>query len=90
MSAFINAAAEFSDRGDPIHVASAEHKRLVLSYVRELVAAAGIAKADQLGEQLNLLIEGAIVTAQVTGDTDAAGKARTAADVLIQQALANV
>jgi AcrR family transcriptional regulator len=87
--AFINAAAEYSDPGDPIHAASAEHKRLVLSYVRELAAAAGVEKSDELGDQLSLLIEGAIVTAQVTGDTDAAHKARRAAEVLVRQALAH-
>ena len=38
---FINASAEFAEADDPIHGAAAEHKRLILGYLREQAEAAG-------------------------------------------------
>ncbi len=83
---FINASAEFANPDDPIHGTSAEHKRLVLKYLRELAAAAGVGDPDELGDQIGLLVEGAIVVAHVTGRPDVAGKARGAAEILVRQA----
>ncbi len=85
---FINASAEFASPDDPIHVTSAEHKRLVLKYLRELAADAGSADPDELGDQIGLLLEGAIVLAHVTGRPDAAGQARSAAEVLLARSRA--
>lgn len=92
---FINAAAEFGDPDDPIHAAAAEHKRLVLGYIRGLARAAGAPDAEGLARQLMLLTEGAIVITQVSGrvsgqgsgEIGAAAEARRAAEVLIGQAL---
>jgi AcrR family transcriptional regulator len=84
---FINATAEYADRDDPIHVAAAEHKRLIRSYILELAEAAEAKDAEGLTQQLMLLMEGAIVSAQVTGDSAPARQARSAADVLIGQAV---
>jgi len=39
---FINASSEFGDKDDPVHATCAEHKHLVLGFVRDLAAAAGI------------------------------------------------
>ncbi len=83
---FINAAAEFERADDPIHAAAAEHKRLVLAYLRELAAAAGAADPDSLARQLFLLEEGAIVAAYVVGDTGAHADAKAAAEVLLERA----
>ncbi len=85
---FIGACAEFADPDDPIHVASAEHKRLFVAYIRRLAAAAGARDPDELAEQLDLLIEGAIVVAQVSGRSDTARQAGRAAKPLILGALA--
>ena len=84
---FINACAEFASQDDPIHTAAAEHKRLMLGYVKELLRAAGLRDPELLAMQFCLLIEGAIVMAQVTGRAAAAGEARTAAEVLLKHAL---
>ncbi len=88
---FINASAEFGDPDDPIHAAAAEHKRLVLGYIRGLAQAAGAPDAEGLARQLMLLTEGAIVMAQVSGQVSgeigAAAEARRAAEVLISRAL---
>jgi AcrR family transcriptional regulator len=87
---FINASAEYADHGDPIHAASAEHKRLVDKYVRDLAEQAGASDPGVLAMQLCLLMEGAVVLTQVCPDGDggcAAASAKDAARVLIDYAL---
>ncbi len=84
---FINASAEFADPGDPVRAASAEHKRLMLSYVGDLASDAGAREAGELAEQICLLMEGAIVLAHVMGRTEAARQAKRAAEVLISRAM---
>ena len=84
---FINACAEFGHQDDPIHATAAEHKRLILGYVTELARAAGATHPETLARQLCLLIEGAIVIAQVTGRVDTADEARAAAEILVDHAV---
>lgn len=81
---FINASAEFADHDSAAHRAAAEHKRLLLDYVRKLADAAGLDDADEAAREIMLLVEGATVTAQVTGDKSAARRARSVAERLIQ------
>jgi len=83
---FINASAEFSSQDDPIHQAAAEHKRLLLNYIRQLAAAAEAENPDVLADQLCLLMDGAVVSVQVTGDCKINKRARSAAEILIQAA----
>lgn len=83
---FINAAAEYSSQDDPCHVVSAEHKRLVRDYIRDLAEQAGVNNPDHLALQLNLLLEGAIVDAHVSGYTDSAKLAKTMAEVFVRLA----
>jgi AcrR family transcriptional regulator len=80
---FINAAAEYSSQEDPCHIVSAEHKRLVRDYIRDLAEQAGVKNANELAMQLNLLLEGAIVDAYVSGHTDSAKMAKGMAEVLV-------
>ena len=84
---FINACAEFADHDDPAHTLAAEHKRLMAQYIRKLAEEAGVREPARLAEQLCLLMEGAIVMAQVMGDCHAAVTARDAAEPLIDRAL---
>jgi AcrR family transcriptional regulator len=84
--AFINACAEYGDRKSPIHSLAAEHKRLILAHVRELAEAAGARDPEGLARQLCILMDGVIVTAQVSGDTQAARSARDAAELLVREA----
>ena len=84
---FINATAEFGERTDVIRGSCAEHKRLVLDYLETLAAAAGARDPKALAFALNLLAEGAIVTAQVMGMKDAAQRAKESAAILIRDAL---
>ena len=83
---FINASAEFADRDDPIHAAAAEHKRLILAYIRRMADASGIDESEELARHLFLLIEGAIVVAYVMDDKDAAQSAKQAAEILLDHA----
>ncbi len=82
---FINACAEYGDPDSPIHALAAEHKRLVQMYVREFAEAAGVRDPEGLACQLCILMDGAIVTAQVSGDPDAVRRARQAAVLLIRE-----
>ena len=85
---FINASAEFSAQDDPCHVICAEHKRLVRDYIQELAQQAGASNPRGLARQLNLLLEGAIVEAYVSGNEDAAQVAKSMAKVFVDQACA--
>lgn len=84
---FINASAEFSAQDDPSHKICAEHKRLVLDYIKKLAIEAKAKDPETLAEQLNLLAEGAIVQAHICDDKEAATKAKSIAKILIDQAL---
>ncbi len=84
---FINASAEFCRDTETIQGGCVEHKKLMLDYVRELAAAAGAGDPDELARGLNLLMEGAVVTAQVLGTPAPAQDARKAAEVLVRDAL---
>lgn len=84
--AFIKAAGEFDDPDHPVHRACAEHKRMIVDYLANLAAAAGAAEPKLLAEQLALLKEGAIVTAQVRGMTNAAEQAKGIARAVIDTA----
>jgi AcrR family transcriptional regulator len=67
---FINAAAEFMDPQSEIRQAAAAHKRAVVSYLRDLCRGCGFVNSDLVAEQLNILLEGATVTAQVVEMAD--------------------
>ena len=57
---FIKASSEYQDVDNPIHVACAEHKRLLLNYIVELAQKAGAQNPELLARQLLLLKEGAM------------------------------
>ncbi|MBN67508.1 MAG: TetR family transcriptional regulator [Rickettsiales bacterium] len=86
---FINASAEFPSHDDPCHIACREHKRMIVDYVRSIAEAAGAKQPERLAEQLNLLMEGAIVEAHVCGQSDAHKKAGEMAQPFIAQAFAD-
>jgi len=87
---FINASAEFSSHDDPCHMISAEHKRLVRDYICGQAEQAGVKDPDTLAKQLNLLLEGAIVDAHVSGNKDSALMAKAMADVFVEKALSQL
>lgn len=80
---FINASAEYANADDPIHTAAREHKRLFRRYLQELAVAADHPNPVELADQLGLLMEGAIVTAQVNSKSGSGEQAGRIAQFLI-------
>lgn len=64
---FINASAEFSIAESAPRRLAAEHKQAIVRYLRELCEAAELRDPADVAEQLNILVEGAIVAARVVG-----------------------
>lgn len=85
---FMNAIVEYPEQDNPIHLAALEHKRFVTAYMRDLLHDGGTADADELADQLMILLEGAIVTAHANGNSDAGPRARTMAEKILDGALA--
>ena len=83
---FVNAAAEFHAPGDPVHRAAAAHKRALGAYGEELARAAGVAEPRLVAKRLALLKEGAVSTAHVSGDIEAARDAREIAEKVLADA----
>lgn len=85
--AFINAASEFASHDHPAHRASSDHKQRIVDHLAHLSAEAGARNPRDLAEQLALLKEGAIVTAQVRGMAAAADIAKGMARLAIDHAV---
>lgn len=86
---FINAVGEYSERNPAIRNVCQEFKRLMRGYLEELASDAGIPNARRVAESIAILLEGSIVTAQVSGTPESAATARDAARIIIDNALAN-
>jgi AcrR family transcriptional regulator len=84
---FINAAAEYPRLSSPIHRETQRHKQLVREIVIDLVEAAGTKDPLPLVDGLCLLMEGAIVNAQITGTCEPARQARAVAVKLVSSSL---
>ena len=54
-------------------------------YIRDLAVQAEMDNPEELSQQLNLLIEGAIVDAHVSGNKEAADQAKNIAFILVNQ-----
>ena len=80
---FVSAAAEYAERPSPVFHEAAMHKRLVKAYFEELARSAGLTDPKGAAETMNLLHEGAVAVAHVTGDADAARRAKAAAAALL-------
>ena len=85
---FINAAAEFPLPHDPVHREAARHKSATRQMLIETAQEAGASDAEDLASKILLLFEGATTLRQVTGDDQAAAKAREVAELLIERAVA--
>ncbi|MCP1676338.1 AcrR family transcriptional regulator [Natronocella acetinitrilica] len=83
----INLAVQYPEADHPVHCAAADHKRARIASITELARQAGAPRPESLGEQLVLLIEGATVMVQVTGDRSLIRRAGEAARTLIEAQL---
>ena len=85
---FINAIGEYSEKDTAIREVCKEYKRLMRNYIKDLAEQAGANDAEELANELSLLLEGSIVTAQVSEQTErAANTAKRMAITLINDAL---
>lgn len=82
---FINAAVEFADPRDPVHVVAATYKRRARDGWRELAAAAGAADPDTFADLYATLVEGTMIMRHVHGRNDAARVTKPLAERLIEQ-----
>jgi AcrR family transcriptional regulator len=80
---FVNVVMEYPLQHDPAHVAAAQHKQAIEEIVRDLAACAGVRDPRQMARELCLVMEGAYVTRQVTGDKRTIEIARRVADLVI-------
>ncbi len=86
---FINAIGEFSDDGTPIRQVCKDFKGMIRGFIEQLCCDAGLARPQELAAEIALLLEGAIVTAQVSQERSAAARiAKQAASALIERAAA--
>ncbi len=81
---FVGAMGEYPDEGTPIRSFCQEAKGLMLGYIKSLVEKSPLQGADQLSEQIILLLEGAITMAQVNDSPFSAVQAKKAVEVLIR------
>ncbi len=86
---FINAVSEYSEPDTSIREICKEYKRLTRRYMEQLAKEAGIKDSARVAGELSLLLEGSIVTAQVSGNPDSAAVAKRMAKVFIDRALTN-
>jgi AcrR family transcriptional regulator len=80
---FVNVAMEYPLLHDPAHIAAAKHKQAIEEIVHEMAADAGVADPRQMARELCLILEGAYVTRQVTGDRQSIDIARRLTDLVI-------
>jgi len=83
---FINAVGEYSAEDTPVRSACRDYKKQITDFIIKLANDAGVKEPKVLGDQLSLLLEGAIVTAQVSDKAQAVRAARSAASVLMDKA----
>ncbi|GAB7029184.1 helix-turn-helix domain-containing protein [Streptomyces sp. NPDC021749] len=84
---FIDAAVEFPDPQNAVHSYAREQKLLMVRLVANLVAELGCRQPTVLAEQLVTLADGAASRAMVLGEADYGRHARTAAEILLGNAL---
>jgi AcrR family transcriptional regulator len=85
---YINATSEFSAPGTPIRKACQEFKAMIRGYIEDLCEQAGASDPAALAAELAIVLEGAIVTAQVAQDGGKAAKvAKSAAAALVDKAI---
>ncbi|WP_026404682.1 TetR/AcrR family transcriptional regulator [Actinomadura rifamycini] len=81
---FLNTASE-SVPGGAVHRATAEHKRAVLAWVRDLADAAGARDPGALARELTLLLDGTMAAAALESVRDTVPAARRAARAIVDR-----
>lgn len=81
---FVNVVGEYSDKNSPMRDVSRNFKQMIRRYIVDLCVRASARNPEKLADELALLFEGAIVTAQISGNANAATTAKTVAVQLIK------
>lgn len=84
---FMNAVAECRSQDDEVRAATMRHKRLVNNRIRMIAKEAGSQDPADLTCQLDLLLDGLIITALVTKSTKLVPHGKKAAEALIASSL---
>lgn len=85
---FINAIGEHSEDETPVRVVCKSFKSQMHGFIKTLCVEAGAKNPSALADELALLLEGAIVTAQVSHKPEAAETAKRAAQAIISAHMA--
>lgn len=80
---FVRAVAEYGDRDDPIHRHAAHHKDRLQQVFADLLCDLPQTQQESAAEQVMLVLDGAITTAQVRGRTDVIDVARKMVSLLL-------
>lgn len=80
---FVNVAMEFPLPHEPAHVLAPQSKQAIEDFVHALAVDAGISDPRGLAQELCMLMEGAYVTRQVTGNKNTIDIARRLAQLVI-------
>ena len=84
---FINIAAEFTDRRDPIHRAASAYKRRARDRFRDLAAEAGASDPEAFADEYTLLLEGTLILRHAHDRDDAARVAKPLVERLLARQL---
>ncbi len=83
---FINTVGEYAEGHEAIRDVCREHKRLLFEFILGLAKDTGLPNPDYIARTIDLLFQGAIVTAQVSRDHYVARGAKAAAEVVLASA----
>ena len=84
---FINAAVEFPQPHHPAHQSARKAKADGLALLEDLAERAGASNPVALAQEIDMIIEGALITQQVSRDSDVCGIARSVAETLLEKYL---
>lgn len=84
---FMNAIAECRSQDEEVRQATLNHKKIVNGRIRQIAKAAGASDPTTLTRQLDLLLDGLIITALVTKSTRMVAPGKEAAKTLINNSV---
>lgn len=81
---FIRAAGEYPELASPVHQVVTRRKQASRDMLEKVLTDLGVSSPKSLAGQIQLLLEGAIVTAHISGNPDTIQLAREAALALVK------
>jgi len=84
---FINAAVEFPQPHHPAHQSARKAKADGVALLADLAERAGASEPMALAHEIDMIIEGALITHQVAPESDVCAIARRAAETLLEKYL---